>query len=174
MRIYLSSEGMERLRAAISRTREELAALRAEKAIAYTQSGDTWHDNPGFNDLEQQEHRKALQIRALEEQLRGAVLFVLERRPTERVALGAIVRFIARPLTGVPGSRDGEEEQVFEIGGHEETDLKLRRIGYSSPLGRGLMGLAPGESQVTGAAGVEIEYEVVELLESWDEVDDGH
>ncbi len=61
MAVYLSKQGKELLGKRIEKALAELDAIRAEKEIAYTASGDTWHDNPGFNALEQAEHRKAVE-----------------------------------------------------------------------------------------------------------------
>ena len=51
----ITEKGRENLQAQIEKLREDLKKLRDNKASAYTQTGDTWHDNPYFNQLERDE-----------------------------------------------------------------------------------------------------------------------
>ena len=51
----ITAEGKEKLQAQIEKLTKDLEKLREEKANAYVLTGDTWHDNPYFNQLEQAE-----------------------------------------------------------------------------------------------------------------------
>ncbi|OGG51350.1 hypothetical protein A2704_03760 [Candidatus Kaiserbacteria bacterium RIFCSPHIGHO2_01_FULL_54_36b] len=163
-RIYVSEAGLEALKERLKKEGEELAAIRAEKAHAYTATGDTWHDNPYFNRLEQDEKRKAGDTAELESLIASAQVFVPNRNTT-RVQLGSIVHM--NRYYKVSGE---EEEVVWEIVGYGETDAPKRQVAYNAPLARTLMGLHVGETAQSETPKGPAEYEVVALYASWDDV----
>ena len=164
-KIFVSAEGLERLKAQLETMKAELASIRKEKAVAYTATGDTWHDNPYFNKLEQDEQRKALDVGQMEAMISRAEVFQVETRNTKRVQLGSIVAIYRYfELTGE------EQEEVWEIGGHGETDSKKRLVAYNSPLGSALIGLKVGETNKSTGPKGPVEYELRQLFANWDEV----
>ena len=54
-KIRITENGLECLNQKITEMEKLVKDIQAEKTIAYTASGDGWHDNPGFNQLEQKE-----------------------------------------------------------------------------------------------------------------------
>jgi transcription elongation GreA/GreB family factor len=163
-RVYLTPNGVKLLQDRIAAVSEELVRLRREKAIAYTGSGDAWHDNPGFNDLEQQERRKARDLAELNDKLACAELCDSLPRPVHRVQIGSIVRckrtFLEDGATG---------EEVWEIVGHGESDPRRHRIAYDSPAAEALLGLLPGEARAVASPRGSIDWEVLGLYASWEE-----
>lgn len=144
----------------------ELEEIREEKNIAYTLSGDTWHDNPGFNQLEQAEARKCQEIAALLEMLSTAVLCTYDNRSVTSVKIGSIVRCAIERLDDASGK---VEEKTFEIVGYGESDPTQGKITYDSPMGRALLHHEPGELISATVAGKSVEIEVVELFASWED-----
>lgn len=163
--VYLSAKGLELLNARLKRVNEELAAIRAEKSIAYTASGDTWHDNPTFNRLEQDEKRKAREVAELASLVGTARVFSFEVRNTMRVQFGSIVHF--RRYYKVSGE---EEELVQEVVGYGETDTTKSQVAYNAPMMRALIGLRVGETKETKSPKGQVEYEVLGLFPNWEEV----
>ena len=166
--MYLSKQGKELLGKRIEKVLAELEAIRAEKEIAYTASGDTWHDNPGFNALEQTEHRKAIEVRDLQSIFSTGEVMPTEPRPVQVVGIGSIVSFLQFI------ENTGEEERgVFEIVGYGESDPVSRKISYDSPIGSVLFGQSIGESFEDGvfvpAKKSRCYFEVTGLFSSWDE-----
>lgn len=51
-------------------------------------------------------------------------------------------------------------DQVYQIVGSEETDMKERRISHTSPLGKSLLGHAPGDTVEVETPGGETVYHV--------------
>ena len=142
MPIYVTEAGFGLLKERLGKLEKELMALRKEKAVAYTESGDTWHDNPGFNALEQAEARKALDISDLRQKLGDAVVCTVEPRGLDQVRIGSIVRC----------RRTLEEEatttvSTWEVVGFGESNPKEKKVGYDTPVGEGLMGLRAGASR---------------------------
>jgi transcription elongation GreA/GreB family factor len=166
--VYLSKQGKELLTKRIEKVLAELDAIRAEKEIAYTASGDTWHDNPGFNALEQAEHRKALEVRELQIIYSTGEVKSVDPRPTDVVGIGSIVQY-----SQLVENTGQEESGSYEIVGFGESDPTCRKIAYDSPIGSVLFGLKVGESVEAGifipAKKSICYFEVTGLFPSWQE-----
>lgn len=161
---YFSKRGLGLLKQRLEAAEAGLKKLQEEKSVAYNLSGDTWHDNPGFNALEQREKREVEAIVEMRRLIQAAQVYPLDSRPCETVGLGSIVR-VSR------FERVSEElnEHVWEIVGYGEADPPRGRIAYKSPIARGLLGLARGESKVIKTPRSEVELEVLDLYESWEQ-----
>lgn len=164
-KIFVSEEGLERLKTRLRQANEELAAIRAEKSTAYTQTGDTWHDNPYFNRLEQDERRKAEEVGELNTLVASAETFSPEKRNTSRVQLGSIVHL--RRYYLVSGE---EDEMVWEVVGYGETNVPKKQVAYDSPMAQALMGHHEGEVAQSNSPKGQVEYHVLGLFADWDDV----
>ncbi len=164
MKTYLTERGADRLQAAIAAAEQELKKIREEKAVAYTASGDTWHDNPTFNALEQTEKRVATDIAQKRQILASSAKVSVVPRDTTRVALGSIVKYLT------VNTLSGDTECAWiEIGGYGESDFDNGLVTYDTPLGRLLMGLEPGGKRQGSVPAGKIEIEVLRLYQSWDD-----
>lgn len=163
--IYVSQDGLEALNRRLQKANEELVAIRAEKSVAYTQTGDTWHDNPTFNKLEQDEKRKAEAVGEISNLVANAQVFSFEKRNTSRVQLGSIVHI--NRYYAVSGEDD---ELVWEITGYGETNVPQKRVAYNAPMAQEFMGLHVGETAKSGSPKGPVEYEILALFSSWEEV----
>lgn len=116
---------------------------------ATTQSSETWHDNPQFDDVQQRARMLETERRKLSAILKSAVL-VEPSAPDGRVDVGSTVRL--RDL----GS--GAEE-ALTIGSYMVLDADDDRISYASPLARLLLGHTKGDtaSGIIGPRKVELE-----------------
>ena len=121
--IYVSQDGLDALRARLVKAQADLKAIRDDKAISYTATGDTWHDNPYFNKLEQDERTKEGEIAELNGLIANARIYSTDQRNTTRVALGSIVH-LSRYFK-VSGQ---EDEQVWEVEGPPDLDRKLTDV----------------------------------------------
>ena len=148
--IYVSKEGLEFLNVRLKKAKEQLVAVRAEKNTAYTATGDTWHDNPYFNSLEQDEKRKVGEV---------------EKRNVLRVQLGSILHIYR--YYKISGE---EEEFVWEVGGYGETDISKQRVAYNAPALEVLMGKCVGDTLEADSPNGPVEYEVLGLFPTWEEV----
>jgi len=162
-RIYVSDERLKKLRQNLEDAHADLSALRKEKNLAYTASGDTWHDNPYFNKLTQDEEALARKIAEIQQTISEAEVYSPSPRNVEQVRLGSIVRF-ARCY-----KKSGEETtETWEIVGFGETDVSRNHVAYNAPLGAALIGMKPGDiKQATTPKGA-VEYEIIDLFPDWD------
>ena len=166
MPVFITKEGRILLGARIAKSSADLDNIRKEKAIAYHLSGDTWHDNPGFNALEQAEHRKTLELAEFQNILMTAELKQVDPRPIEIVDVGSIVECLQIC------DRDGSEKKyLFEIVGFGESDPNSKKIAYDSPVGKILMGHRIGESDEEGVFIPAVKsicfYEILALHSDW-------
>lgn len=165
MPIYVSPEGLKKLKDEFNRHEAALKDLRKDKSEAYTLSGDTWHDNPYFNKLQQDEEALVRKMTELRATINDARVFVPEPRSLDRVRIGSIVRFSRHY------KKTGEKtNEVREIVGFGETDIDKNRIAYNSPMGKDLIGMAPGDTKNGVLPKGPVEYEVIELYPDWDSV----
>ncbi|HEY3684239.1 MAG TPA: GreA/GreB family elongation factor [Streptosporangiaceae bacterium] len=124
-----------------------------------TQSSETWHDNPQFDDVQQRAKMLETERNKLRAILADSEL-VEPAAPDGRVDVGSVVR--------VRFTKTGREER-FVIGSYMVLDSEdEERISYAAPLAQLLMGHSAGES-VTGCVGkrpVEARVLRVELLDT--------
>lgn len=165
MPIYVSPDGMQKLKDELARLDIDLKELRKDKSVAYTQSGDTWHDNPYFNKLQQDEDALVRKITEMRTTISNASVFVPEQRSVDNVRIGSIVRFSRTyEMTGE------RTDEVWEIVGFGETDVNKKRVAYNSPTGKALIGMASGDTKKDVLPKGPVEYEVVKLYPDWDSV----
>lgn len=163
--IYVSQAGLDALKIKLERAQAQLKVIRDDKAVSYTATGDTWHDNPYFNKLEQDERGKEAEVAEIKGQIANAQLYSTEKRNTTRVALGSIVH-LSRYFK-VSGA---EDEQVWEVSGYGEIDVPNQRVAYNAPLMQAIMGHHIGDTAEATSPQGPVEYEIVALFGSWDEV----
>jgi transcription elongation GreA/GreB family factor len=163
--IYVSQEGLDALKERLEKAQADLKAIRDDKAISYTATGDTWHDNPYFNKLEQDERTKEGEIAEFNGLIANARVYSADKRNITRVALGSIVH-----LSRYYKVTSQSDEQVWEVSGYGEIDVPKQRVSYNSPLMKAIMGLHVGDTAETGSPQGPVEYEILALFASWDDV----
>lgn len=102
-----------------------------------TQSSETWHDNPQFDDVQQRAKMLETERNKLQAVLADSEL-VEPAAPDGRVDVGSVVR--------VRYAKSGREER-FVIGSYMVLDSEdEERISYAAPLAQLLMGHQAGET----------------------------
>ena len=139
---------------------DELRKLREEKNIAYNSTGDTWHDNPYFNKLEQDERALNTKISEAQAVLKDAEILDGSNRDMEKVDIGSIVKCVCT-------YSDSEEEVVFEIVGHGETDVNKGKIHYESLVAKNIIGLHLYDTVSFNTPGGETRYKVIKFYPDW-------
>lgn len=124
----------------LSDMHDQLRELKKELSLAYTMTGDTWHDNPYFDLLRREEASLVKKIEELEGLLCDAEIYEIAEDCENSVNIGSRFKCKRKFLTD-----DKYTEEVLEIVGHGETDLAKGKIAYDSPVGQNLMGHAAGD-----------------------------
>lgn len=138
--VFITKSGKEELEKKIINQKIIIDEILREKAIAYEVSGDGWHDNPGFNQLGLKEEQAIKELKAMENRLSAVQVLDITERNTEKVSIGSIVQIAMVNIIS------GEvNEMLLEIVGSGESNYKLSKISYDSPIGTALLGMVPGE-----------------------------
>ncbi len=164
-KVYMTENGRQILEQKIAEQAIRVKEIQEEKSIAYTASGDGWHDNPGYNQLIQLEERAITELKAMEKRLSDSILWLSKERNTEKVQIGSIVCY---KLTNIKAGKT--IENTFEIVGSGESDLKNKQISYDSPIGNAIWEMPEGyKAEVNLPAGL-CKIEIIRLYKEWLEV----
>lgn len=163
MEVKITTTGIKLIKENIESLRSDLKYIREEKNIAYTLCGDTWHDNPHFNKLEQDERQLEKRIQEIEKIITSATYIELDKRNTDSVEIGSIVQcFCKYP--------DFTEEEVYEIVGYGESNLDENKLFYDSPVAKNLLGLSIGEEVSFETPVGNTTYKILKMFNNWEEV----
>jgi transcription elongation GreA/GreB family factor len=162
--IKVTEEGLQLLQERIVKQEQLVKDIQAEKAIAYTASGDGWHDNPGFNALEQKEYAAASELSSLISRRENAIVIKIDPRNTDVIQIGSIVK-----LEHLNTKIEKNRFLTWEIVGHLESDIKKFKIAYDTPIGSAIIGKKVGEDvDVKLPAGM-ARYRITKLYGSWED-----
>lgn len=157
--MIITMEGKLEIEKKLEQMKDKLRNLEAEKALAYTATGDTWHDNPYFDLLRREEDALVKEIKAAEEFLYTADVTDTNGDNTGVVAIGATIKCICKYLFDDEG-----EEMTIKIVGHGEGDGEENKIAYDSPVGQNLMGHEQGDIIEFSVPVGMVSYEIVCFL----------
>ncbi|MGD1003399.1 MAG: transcription elongation factor GreA [Minisyncoccia bacterium] len=152
--VYLTPEGVARLKARLERLKASLPAAIAEtsRTSAY---GDR-SDNAEYKEAKGILRRTHGQIFNIEDQLKRVVIIPSGADAMGTIQLGSTVI--------VEIKKDGALlRKTFRILGSSETDPGRGRISHTSPLGAALLGRAAGDVVTVQTPGGTQEYKVVEV-----------
>ena len=93
-------------------------------------------------------------IAMLEDRLSRAQVIDPTELSGDRVVFGATVHLL---------NLDTDEEVTYQIVGENEADIKVRKISYTSPIGRGLIGKLEGDEVEIRTPGGMREYEILSV-----------
>ena len=160
----ITEKGRENLQAQIEKLREDLKKLRDNKASAYTQTGDTWHDNPYFNQLERDEMQLIKQIAEIQETIENAEILDNTNVDTEKISIGSIFKCAC-----VYEDFDEPEEEIYEIVGQGENDIDNGKIHYESPVAKHLLGHKLNDVVKFETPAGKVSYTIIKIYKDWAE-----
>jgi transcription elongation factor GreA len=148
--VYLTQEGVARLKARLERLKQSLPAAIAEtsRTSAY---GDR-SDNAEYKEAKGILRRTHAQIFDIEDQLKRIVIIPSGTGTEGTIQLGSTVKL---SVSGIA--------KTFRILGSSETDPSHGRISHTSPLGAALLGHAAGDMVIVQTPGGKQEYKIVEI-----------
>jgi transcription elongation GreA/GreB family factor len=151
--VYLTKQGIERLRAELDNLKRRLPQL-AQEAQRNAAYGDR-SDNAEYKQAKGALRFAHRQIFTIESQLKRAV-------PIEANANSAAAGTVQLGSTVVLLASDGTE-RTFEILGPEETNPSAGRISYLSPLGAALLNHKKDDVVKVTTQGGEQTYQILEI-----------
>jgi transcription elongation factor GreB len=149
--VYLTPEGIQRLRDRLARLKKDLPAF-AEEAARTAAYGDR-SDSSEYKEAKSILRRTHRQIFAIEDQLKRVVAIPSGPGAAGTVQLGSTVKL--ESSKGVV--------KTFRILGSSETNPGNRRISHVSPLGAALIGLSKGDEVVIATPNGKKKYRILEI-----------
>ena len=162
----ITVEGQKKILSNIAKLKEELQKVREEKANAYVLTGDTWHDNPYFNQLEQAEQRVIVEINDLQKVLEEAEVVDTASRNADVIDIGSVVK-----CSCLYSDSDEPEEEIYEIVGHGETDIDAGKISYNSVVAQNIIGHKVNDEITFEIPSGKVKYKVLAIYPDWQSVE---
>jgi transcription elongation factor GreA len=110
-----------------------------------------WHDNFGYEDAKRRLELESSILAALRDEVAGARIISIEEQ-SETVKIGVTVQILL-----------GGDERSYTIGAFGESAPSSGLISYTSPLGRILFGMHPGDTKRAQLGGKNVEIELVRI-----------
>lgn len=149
-KVYLTAEGLEKLRQERDNLVNEKRPALADRLRHAIQQGDL-SENADYQTAKEEQAFLEGRIQQVERMLLDAVIFQENQGPQDKVDLGCRVTVV----------EDGEDySEVFVIVGPAESDPANGRISNESPMGRALMERKVGERVTVKAPSGKIVFKI--------------
>ena len=152
--LYLTEEGMARLKAELSYLTVEKRREIAERIRESKDHGEFSEDNSELDEVKVEQAIVENRIADLKTILSGATVLSPDDIPTDRVGLGSVVT-VADPERAI--------EFAVRIVASIEANAELDLISEESPLGNALLGKAVGDNAQFDAPAGKTEYKVLSI-----------
>ena len=149
----MTPEGHVRLRDELKRLRE-VEAPQVVKDIATAREHGDLSENAEYHAAKERQGMIVARISFIEQTLSRAEVIDPSKLSGSKIQFGAKVKLV---------NLDNDKEEVFQIVGPEEADLKLGRISVASPLARGLLGREVGDEVKLQMPAGPRTYEILEI-----------
>ncbi len=150
---YLTQEGYDRLQAEL----EELKSVGRQnvaKAIAEAREKGDLSENAEYDAAKDAQGMLELKINEMEKVMANARILDASDLDTSAVTVLSHVTI---------KNKKTNKELTYQLVSGTEADTKQKKISVSSPIGKGLLGKAVGETAVVETPGGNIEFEVVKI-----------
>lgn len=153
-RVPLTARGAEQLREELERLKR-VDRPKVIEAIAEARAHGDLKENAEYHAAREQQGFIEGRIKEIESKLSNAeIIDVTKLNPGGRVVFGATVDVL---------EIEKDEEHTFIIVGDDEADIKQGKISVGSPIARGLIGKAEGDTVLVEAPGGKREFEILEV-----------
>lgn len=150
---YVTKETLEQMRAELQKMRS-VDRPAASRAIAEAREKGDLRENAEYDAAKEAQGLLEARIAVLEGQIATARIVDESTIDTSKVSILTKVR-----VTNL----NTKKEVTYQIVSEKEADLKLGKISFSSPIGKGLLGKVVGDvAEVVAPAGV-IKFKVEEI-----------
>lgn len=165
----ITEEGKKIMLEDIKKLKKELVKLVENKTSAYTLTGDTWHDNPYFNQLEREEEALVVKIHNMENFVKDAVVVEKTKNSMVSVEIGSIVKCEC----SYSGDDESDvEEEIYEIVGYGESDVDSGKLHYESPAAKSIMGLKVNDEATFETPAGEAKFKIIKFYENWERAEE--
>lgn len=148
---YFTQEGFKKFQLRLRQLEDALYTIQAQSAETAEVGGNQYHDNASYENL-------VIQLRGFDRQVTDAYQILrhayIVDQPTEcfRVAIGTTVTYMINEI-----------EHTSTIVGFGESDIKINKIAYNTPLGKLLIGGVVGDTQEGVIRGREVSITILDI-----------
>ncbi len=151
-KLYVSAEGLERMKADLAELNER--RIRVADAIEHARSLGDLSENAEYHSAKEEQAMVHARIRDLGDKIARSVVRDTTDMDMSRVYTGATVRVL---------NLKTNQESVYQLVSPVEADLMAGKLSTQSPIGQALMGLAAGEEAVAQVPAGELSLRVLEI-----------
>ena len=150
--IYLTLEGIEKLKDELNLLKGEARKQIADRLRAAIQMGDL-SENADYTSAKEEQAFIEGRIQELELTLKKAVVIKPSAGDTDTIQIGSQVTV----------KEEGFEEETFHIIGSKEADPDNGKISYESPIGRALLNHRVGDIVRVETPGGDIIFKIIDI-----------
>jgi len=150
--IYLTQDGIEKLKNELNLLKGEAREQIAERLRAAIQMGDL-SENADYTSAKEEQAFIEGRIQELEITLKKAVVIEPSGGDTDTIQIGSQVTV----------REEGYEEETFHIIGSKEADPENGKISYESPIGRALLNHRVGDIVRVETPGGDIIFKIIDI-----------
>ncbi len=153
-KVPMTMSGFQQLEANLKKLKnEERPAI--IQAIAEARAHGDLSENAEYHTAKDRQGWIESQILEIEDKITRAEVIDVAKLNGDTVKFGATVTLI---------DEDTEEKKIWQIVGEHEADVKERKISVTSPIARGVIGKAVGDSVEVAAPGGARSFEIAKVL----------
>ncbi len=154
-KLYVSSEGLERLKAELAELNDR--RLKVAAAIEHARGLGDLSENAEYHAAKEEQALLHARIRDLEDKITRAVVMDDQDIDPNKVYLGARVRVL---------NKKTRREVIYQVVSPVEADFAAGKISVQSPVGKALRGHGVGDTVVAKVPAGDIELEILEISRS--------
>jgi len=152
-RVPITREGYNELHRLLERMKS-VDRPRIMREIEVAREHGDISENAEYHAAKETQGHIEARIRDLENKLGESDIIEVTGLPDDRVVFGSIV---------VLENLDTGDTVQYRLVGPHEADIKKNKVSVTSPIGKALLGKAPGDVATVQAPGGKREYEIVRL-----------
>lgn len=153
MRIPMTAEGYRSLRDELDNLKK-VERPKIVNEIEVARAHGDLKENAEYHAAKEKQGFVEGRIKEVEAKLANAEVIDVAKLSGDRVLFGATVTIF---------DVDADEEKTYKIVGDDESDLKLSKISFSSPIAKALIGKSEGDETTIKAPGGDRLVEIVEV-----------
>jgi transcription elongation factor GreA len=151
-KLYVSTEGLERMKAELVELNER--RMKVAGAIEHARSLGDLKENAEYHSAKEEQSMLHARINDLEDKLTRCELLENQDIDTSKVYLGATVSVV---------NLKTKKQVTYMIVSTVEADMALGRISAQSPVGKALLGKKVGEKAVAHVPAGDLELQIKEI-----------
>ncbi len=152
-KIPMTREGHQRLKDELDKLKKVERPKIVEEIEVARAHGDL-SENAEYHAAKERQGFVEGRIQELQGKIANAEVIDVSSMSGDRVVFGATVTIF---------DFSTDEEQTYKIVGHDEADIKEKKISYSSPIARAIIGKSVGQEVTISTPGGQKEVEIVDV-----------